>query len=212
MFRTKASPDPLSAAAPRPGGRRLAVCGMKRTMVPGAGPHRHPSRPIDRRARSRSPTRTASAAPTADFRGRYRADLFRLQLLSRCLPHHPGVMAEALDKLGAPARAIVPIFITIDPERDTPKVLEDYMAAFGPHFRRPDRQRTPRSRRWKKNIASMPQSSRCEGGSYGMDHSSVIYLMGPDGKLVSFYDEAISPDDLAKDLKQRQYERCQQRL
>ena len=36
-----------------------------------------------------------------------------------------------------------------------------------------------------------------------MDHSSVIYLMGPDGKLVSFYDEAISPDDLAKDLKQK---------
>ena len=39
------------------------------------------------------------------------------------------------------------------------------------------------------------------GGNYGMDHSSVLYLMGPDGKLVSFYDEAISPDDLAKDLR-----------
>ena len=36
---------------------------------------------------------------------------------------------------------------------------------------------------------------------YGMDHSSVIYLMGPDGRMVSFYDEAISPDDLAKDLR-----------
>jgi protein SCO1/2 len=40
-----------------------------------------------------------------------------------------------------------------------------------------------------------------EGGNYGMDHSSVIYLMGPDGKMVSFYDEAVSPDDLAKDLR-----------
>jgi protein SCO1/2 len=38
-------------------------------------------------------------------------------------------------------------------------------------------------------------------GGYGMDHSSVIYLMGPDGRLVTFYDELISPDALAKDLK-----------
>ena len=36
---------------------------------------------------------------------------------------------------------------------------------------------------------------------YTMDHSSVIYLMGPDGKMVSFYDEAVSPDELAKDLR-----------
>jgi len=34
-----------------------------------------------------------------------------------------------------------------------------------------------------------------------MDHSSVMYLMGPDGKLVSFYDEATTPEDLAQKLK-----------
>jgi protein SCO1/2 len=42
-----------------------------------------------------------------------------------------------------------------------------------------------------------------EGGGYSFDHSSVIYLLGPDGKLVSFYDGATSPEDLAKDLRQR---------
>ena len=36
-----------------------------------------------------------------------------------------------------------------------------------------------------------------------MNHSSVIYLMGPNGKLVSFYSEVISPDDLAKELRKR---------
>jgi cytochrome oxidase Cu insertion factor (SCO1/SenC/PrrC family) len=36
---------------------------------------------------------------------------------------------------------------------------------------------------------------------YGMDHSSVLYLMGPDGRMISFYDEAISPDEMAKELK-----------
>ena len=43
-------------------------------------------------------------------------------------------MAEALDKMGADQDRIVPIFITIDPERDTPAVLKKYLAAFGPHF------------------------------------------------------------------------------
>jgi cytochrome oxidase Cu insertion factor (SCO1/SenC/PrrC family) len=42
-----------------------------------------------------------------------------------------------------------------------------------------------------------------EKGNYGMDHSSVLYLMGPNGRLVSFYDEAISPEDLAQDLQQK---------
>ena len=40
-----------------------------------------------------------------------------------------------------------------------------------------------------------------ENGTYAMDHSSVMYLMGPDGKLLSFFDEATTPEDLAKDLK-----------
>ena len=40
-------------------------------------------------------------------------------------------------------------------------------------------------------------------GGYGMDHSSVIYLMGPDGKLVTFYADAIGPDALAADLRKR---------
>jgi protein SCO1/2 len=38
---------------------------------------------------------------------------------------------------------------------------------------------------------------------YAMDHSSVLYLMGPDGRLVNFYDEAISSDDLAKALRKK---------
>ena len=52
-----------------------------------------------------------------------------------------GVMAQALDRLGADSSRIVPVFITMDPARDTPKVLADYMKAFGPQFCRPDRQR-----------------------------------------------------------------------
>lgn len=42
-----------------------------------------------------------------------------------------------------------------------------------------------------------------QGGSYSVDHSTVIYLMGPDGRLISYYNDPLSPADLAKDLKQK---------
>ncbi len=50
------------------------------------------------------------------------------------------------------------------------------------------------------NTASISPSINSQGGGYAVDHSSVIYLLGPDGKLVKFYDEATTPDQLAKDL------------
>jgi len=96
----------------------------------------------------------------------------------------------------------MPIFITIDPERDSPKVLADYMKAFGPNFvglTGSVAQIQEVEKRYRVYAVKKPLA----GGNYGMDHSSVLYLMGPDGKLVSFYDEAISPDDLAKELKQK---------
>jgi protein SCO1/2 len=49
----------------------------------------------------------------------------------------------------------------------------------------------------------VPIDSGTAKNIYGVDHSSVIYLMGPDGKLVSYYDNPLSPDQLATAIKQR---------
>jgi protein SCO1/2 len=137
-----------------------------------------------------------------DFRGRYMLIYFGYSFCPDVCPTTLSVMAQALEKAGDRAKQVAPILITIDPERDTPTVLEDYVKAFGPSFvgltgnvaEIKDVEKKYRVYAVKKPL---------EGGNYGMDHSSVIYLMGPDGKLVSFYDEAISPDDLAKELKQK---------
>jgi cytochrome oxidase Cu insertion factor (SCO1/SenC/PrrC family) len=139
----------------------------------------------------------------SDFRGRYMLIYFGYSFCPDVCPTTLSVMAQALDKLGPErARRVVPIFITIDPARDTPKVLADYMKAFGPEFvgltgsaaAIADAEKKYRVYAVKKPL---------EKGNYGMDHSSVLYLMGPDGRMISFYDEAISPDDLAKELRQR---------
>ena len=137
-----------------------------------------------------------------DFRGRYMLIYFGYSFCPDVCPTTLSVMAQALEKIGGRSRQVAPIFITIDPERDTPKVLDDYMKAFGPSFVGLTGS-VDEIKAVEKKYRVYAVKKPLEGGNYGMDHSSVIYLMGPDGKLVSFYDEAISPDDLAKELKQK---------
>jgi protein SCO1/2 len=137
-----------------------------------------------------------------DFRGRYMLIYFGYSFCPDVCPTTLAVMAQALEKLGDRSRQVAPILITIDPERDTPKVLEDYVKAFGPSFVGLTGS-ADEIKAVEKKYRVYAVKKPLEGGNYGMDHSSVIYLMGPDGKLVSFYDEAISPDDLAKELKSK---------
>ena len=148
---------------------------------------------------------SGKAVTDQDFRGRYMLIYFGYSFCPDVCPTTLGVMAEALQKLGAEGQRVVPVFITIDPARDTPKVLADYVKAFGPQFiglTGNDAAIKDVERKYRVYAVKRPlDPSKGLKGGYGMDHSSVIYLMGPNGKLVSFYDEAISPDDLAKDLR-----------
>jgi protein SCO1 len=135
-----------------------------------------------------------------DFRGKYQLVYFGYSFCPDVCPTTLAVMAAALDKMGVDQNRIVPVFITVDPARDSPPVLKKYMAAFGPRFIGLTGS-AQQIAQVEKEFRVYAKKQPLADGNYGMDHSSVIYLMGPDGKLVSFYDEAISPEDLAKDLR-----------
>jgi len=138
----------------------------------------------------------------ADFRGRFMLIDFGYSFCPDVCPTTLAVMAQALEKLGGRAGRVTPVFITIDPERDTPKVLDEYMKSFGPAFvglTGSPAEIKDVEKKFRVYAAKKP----LEGGNYGMDHSSVLYLMGPNGKMISFFDETVSPDDLAKELKQK---------
>ncbi len=196
MFKTKEALIPyLLLVAALAGGliwhESENVPGLGRTVTSGSIAVGGPFRLIDQDGKPRA---------SSDFAGRYQLIYFGYTNCPDVCPTTLGVISEALDKLGVDANRIVPIFITIDPERDTPAILKQYMPAFGPRFIGLTGS--------MKDIAAVEKAYRvyasksaAGGGKYGMDHSSVIYLMGPDGKLVSFYDELIAPDELAKDLK-----------
>jgi protein SCO1/2 len=140
------------------------------------------------------------AVSSTDFHGKYQLIYFGYSFCPDVCPTTLGVISQALDQMGVDQNRIVPIFITIDPERDTPSVLKSYMAAFGPRF--VGLTGTPAQiAAVEKEYRVYAKKQPLPGGGYGMDHSSVIYLMGADGRLVTFYDELISPEQLEKDLK-----------
>jgi protein SCO1/2 len=127
------------------------------------------------------------ARSSSDFRGRFVLLYFGYTFCPDVCPTTLQDMATALSNLGPKSAKIMPVFITIDPERDTPAVLNKYMSAFGPHFvgltgSMADITRVAHA--YRVYFAKQPVA----GGGYSVDHSSVLYLLGPDGKLVAIFD------------------------
>ncbi len=69
-----------------------------------------------------------------DFRGRYMLIFFGFTHCPDICPAELQVIAQALEQLGDKAKTVVPIFITLDPERDTPEAMANYVKSFGPNF------------------------------------------------------------------------------
>lgn len=110
--------------------------------------------------------------------------------------------AAALEKLGPRARQVQPIFITVDPEHDTPEIMGRYTNRF--------------SRRILGLTGSAAQIEsvekaygvetlfrRTEAGGYVIDHPSVFYLVGPDGRFISELQSEGGADDLAARIRLR---------
>jgi protein SCO1/2 len=112
------------------------------------------------------------------------------------------LMSEALKELGGRATLIAPIFITVDPEHDTPKMLKQYLASFDSRFiglTGSEQQIAVVAREYKVYSVKRP----LKGGGYAVDHSSVVCLMDPSGKFAAVYDNSQPPEQIAADLRKR---------
>jgi len=173
-------------------GDRLA--GLGHTVVSGTADVGGPFALIDQTGKSRS---------DKDFRGRYLLVYFGYSFCPDVCPTTLGVVADTFAKLGARKTRIVPLFITLDPTRDRPGVLKAYLSSFGPEFvgltGTPDSiKQTAQEFRVYYTKHSLPN------GGYAIDHTSVLYLMGPDGKFITYYDDtSLGADALAADLRKR---------
>ena len=146
-----------------------------------------------------------------DFRGKFMLIFFGYTSCPDICPTALAVEAEALDSLGSAASRITPIFITVDPKRDTPDMLKSYLAAFDgtPPSPRPkfvgltgtDAEIAATAKAYNVIYNTHIDGFRTEG--YSVDHTSDTYLMSPEGKFVAYYSVGVLPDEMAADLKMR---------
>jgi protein SCO1/2 len=108
-------------------------------------------------------------------------------------------VSEVLRALGPDADRTRALFITVDPERDTPAVIKDYLSSFDPHLR--GATGDPAA------IAAMTKTYRvyvkkvpAENG-YTLDHSTIVYLMGKDGRFIAPFSLKRSTAEAAADLR-----------
>ncbi len=109
-------------------------------------------------------------------------------------------VSSALDLLGESAARVQPLFVTVDPKRDTPEVLATYVTAFHPRIigltgnAEQIRQVAGNYRVYYARVGN-------EDGDYFMDHSAYIYLAGTDGRPLAYFRHDVSPEDLAAALR-----------
>jgi len=144
---------------------------------------------------------TGKRVTDKDFRGKHMLVLFGFTFCPDVCPSGLQVISAALDKLGSKADKVVPVFVTLDPERDTPPVLAAYVPSF--HSRLVGLTGTP------DEISAVAKAYRVyykkvrdekSASAYTIDHSALIYLMGPDGSYVAHFTHSTGVDQLAERL------------
>lgn len=147
---------------------------------------------------------TGKRVTDQDFAGKYRLMYFGYTFCPDVCPTSLSIMAEALDQLSPEQQAkLVPIFVTVDPERDTPEVLASYVPNFRPDMvgltGSPDEIKAV-ARTFKAFYAKVNADD--PDGNYTMDHSSTTYLMGPDGVFVTHFNHGTDANTMAARLKE----------
>jgi protein SCO1 len=136
-----------------------------------------------------------------DFRGRYMLIFFGFTHCPDICPAELQVIAQALEQLGDKAKNVVPIFITLDPERDTPEAMGSYVKSFGPNFvglTGSPEAIAAAAKAYRVSYAKVEDKE--SAANYGVDHSALVYLMDPEGRYVTHFSYGLSADQMAEKL------------
>ena len=136
----------------------------------------------------------------ADYRGKFMLVYFGFTYCPDVCPTDLQQMGLAVDRLGPDGDVVQPIFITVDPERDTTEHLKDYVAMFHPRFigltgGAAAIKEAARAYRVYFAKVELPKSN------YTVDHSAFIYMMGPKGEYLGFFPPGTSAELLVGTLR-----------
>jgi cytochrome oxidase Cu insertion factor (SCO1/SenC/PrrC family) len=176
----------LAAAAEQP-----SAAQMMDDLMYGRGRVGGPFTLTDQTGKQRSDT---------DFRGKLMIVYFGYTSCPDVCPTDLMAITQALDALGPAAEGVQPVFITIDPERDT-KLLADYVSAFHRSLvgltGSPDEIRKVANSYKAFYVKVQDERSR----DYSIDHAGVIYLIGRNGEYLGFMPPQTNPDRLTEVLR-----------
>ena len=147
------------------------------------------------------PDLTGRVRTLDDFKGKVTVLFFGYTQCPDVCPTTMAELAEVKKSLGADGDQVQGVFITVDPERDTPEVLKNYVASFDPGFvalRGTPEQTAAAAKEFKVFYAKVPGKAP---GSYTMDHTAASYVLDREGKLRLFVRYGSGAPALAADLK-----------
>lgn len=135
-----------------------------------------------------------------DFEGQFTLVYFGYTFCPDICPAELQVMSAAIDQLGDKGKKVTPVFISIDPERDTVEQLASYVPNFHPRLvgltGTPEQVRQA-AKAYRVYFAKAKDSSATD---YLMDHSSIVYLMGPDGTYLAHFSYGTGVDKMAEKI------------
>jgi protein SCO1/2 len=135
------------------------------------------------------------------FRGRYVLVYFGYTSCQDVCPLTLDAVADALVVLGPKAERVQPLFVTVDPQRDTPEILGRYVAGFTPRLLGLTGT-AAQLRQMQQNyrVTSIVHPGSAGSVGYTIDHSSVLYLLGPDGRYLAPVRADESGAEMAHDI------------
>jgi cytochrome oxidase Cu insertion factor (SCO1/SenC/PrrC family) len=137
----------------------------------------------------------------ADFRGKLLLIYFGFTYCSDVCPTDLQAMAAAVDQLGPAGELVQPLFITVDPEMDTPEQLKTYVALFHPRLiglTGGIKQIRSVARAYKAYFA---KTAPGKGDDRGVDHFGLVYLVDAAGKYIGFFPPGTSADRMVQEIK-----------
>lgn len=139
-----------------------------------------------------------------DFRGRHMLIFFGYTYCPDVCPTYLSEMAQALDLLGPDEKKVQPLFITVDPERDTPEQMKMYVGHF--HEDLIGLTGTPQQiaavKEAYKVYAKKTEIDADDPQNYLMEHTANAYLMGPDGRFEAYFTNGIKPAEMAAKIEE----------
>lgn len=137
-----------------------------------------------------------------DFRGKHLLVYFGFTFCPDVCPTGLQVISAALDGLGAKADRITPVFISLDPERDTPQQMAEYVKSFSPRIvglTGSLEQITSVARAYRVYFKKVKDEKSTAG--YSVDHTSIIYVMDQKGEFVAHFTHATAVDAIVARLQ-----------